>query len=145
MWEWRAFSKTFHKNLLNMVQDLPAKFDRPTTMTDNYVWTPHCNLNIKSREQDLKIKELICFQSCYMDNVSGNTTYAEQWTTAVYSFPISTLLVERIGNGLNISNMSKSLPLVEDKEQFIEVPQSESDSVRVLSIFKQREAASASH
>jgi len=139
LWEWRAFSKTFHKNLLNMVQDLPAKFDRLTTMTDNYVWTPHCNLNIKLREKDLKIKEIICFHSCYMDNASGNTTYAEQWTMEVYSFPISTLLVKRIGNGLNISNISKSLPLVEDKEQFIRVLQSESDSVRVLSIFKQRE------
>jgi hypothetical protein len=59
LWEWRAFSKTFQKSLINMIRVLPVKFDRPTKMTDNYVWTPNCNLNIKLREQDLKIKELL--------------------------------------------------------------------------------------
>ena len=47
--------------------------------------------------------------------------------------------MKRIGMELGISNMSKSLPLVEDKDQFIEFLQSQSNSVRVLSIFKQRE------
>ena len=37
-----------------MIQKLPVKFDRPTKMTDNYVWTPDCSLNIKLREGDLK-------------------------------------------------------------------------------------------
>jgi hypothetical protein len=59
LWGWRAFSKTFQKSLLNMIRVLPVKFDRPTKMTDNYVWTLNCNLNIKLREQDLKIKELV--------------------------------------------------------------------------------------
>ena len=122
-----------------MIHGLPAKFDRPTKMTDNYVWTPDCNLNIKLRDQDLKIKELIGFQPCYRDNTLGITTYAEQWTTEVYSFPIPTLLMKRIGEGLGIRNISRSLPLVADKEQFIEVLQSHSNSVRILSIFKQRE------
>jgi len=108
-------------------------------MTDNYVWTPDCNLNIKLRDQDLKIKELIGFQPCYRDNTLGITTYAEQWTTEVYSFPIPTLLMKRIGEGLGIRNISRSLPLVADKEQFIKVLQSHSNSVRILSIFKQRE------
>ena len=122
-----------------MIHGLPAKFDRPTKMTDNYVWTPDCNLNIKLRDQDLKIKELIGFQPCYRDNTLGITTYAEQWTTEVYSFPIPTLLMKRIGEGLGIRNISRSLPLVADKEQFIKVLQSHSNSVRILSIFKQRE------
>lgn len=122
-----------------MIQELPVKFDRPTKMTDNYVWTPDCNMNIKLREQDLKIKELIGAQPCYMDSTLGITLYAEQWTTEVYSFPISTFLMKRIVKGLNIINISKSLHMVENKEQFIELLQSQSNSVRVLSIFKQRE------
>ncbi len=104
LWEWRLFSNILHKSLLNVIQELPVKFDRPTKMTDNYVWTPDCNLNIKLREQDLKIKELIGFQPCKMDNALGTTTYAEQWTTEVYSFPIPTLLMKRIGKGLGIRN-----------------------------------------
>jgi hypothetical protein len=122
-----------------VIHELPMRFDRPTKMTDNYVWTPDCNLNIKLRDQDLKIKELIVSQSCRMDNTLGITTYAEQWTTEVYCFPIPLLLMKRIGKGLGLRNMSKSSPLIEDKEQFIESLQSQSNSVRVISVFKQRE------
>jgi hypothetical protein len=61
LWEWRLFSNALHRNLLKVIQGLPGKFDRPIKMTDDYVWTPDCNLNIKLREQDLKIKELINF------------------------------------------------------------------------------------
>ena len=139
LWEWRLFSNTLNKSILNVIQGLPVKFDRPTKMTDKYVWTPDCNLNIKLREQDLKIKELIGLQPCEMDNALGTTTYAEQWTTEVYSFPIPTLLMKRIGKGLGIRNLPRSLPLVENKKQFIELLQSYSNSVRILSIFKQRE------
>jgi hypothetical protein len=139
LWEWRLFSNTLNKSLLNVIQGLPVKFDRPTKMTDKYVRTPDCNLNIKLREQDLKIKELIGFQPCEMDNALGTTTYAEQWTIEVYSFPIPTLLMKRIGKGLGIKNLPRSLPLVENKKQFIESLQSHSNSVRILSIFKQRE------
>ena len=124
---------------MNVIHELPLKFDRPTKMTDNYVWTPDCNLNIKLRDQDLKIKELIGSQPCDMDNALGVTTYAEQWTTEVYSFPISVLLMKRIGKGLSLRNMSRSLSLIEDKEQFIESLQSQSNSVRIISVHKQRE------
>jgi hypothetical protein len=124
---------------MNARHELPLKFDRPTKMTDNYVWTPDCNLNIKLRDQDLKIKELIGSQPCYMDNALGITTYAEQWTTEVYSFPIPVLLMKRIGKGLGLRNMSRSLRLIEDKEQFIESLQSQSNPVRTVSVFKQRE------
>ena len=47
--------------------------------------------------------------------------------------------MKRIGKGLGIRNLPTSLPLVENKEQFIELLQSHSNSVRILSIFKQRE------
>ncbi|MPZ05312.1 MAG: hypothetical protein GEU26_02665 [Nitrososphaeraceae archaeon] len=139
LWEWRSFNKTFHKYLSDMIQELPDKFDRPTKMTDNYVWTPDCSLNIKLREEDLKIKELKSSKSCHMDDTSANITYVEQWTTEVFSFPISTFLMKRIGKGLNISNIPESVPPVEDKERFIALLQSQSNSVRVLSISKQRE------
>lgn len=122
-----------------MIHELPMKFDRPTKMIDYYVWTPNCNLNIKMREQDLKIKELMGSQSCYTDITSWSTIFAEQWTTEVYSFPISTFLMKRIVQGLNIGNLSKTLHMAKDKEQFIELLQSQSNSVKVLPIRKERE------
>jgi hypothetical protein len=139
LWEWRSFSKTSHKSLMNVIHELPLKFDRPTRMTDNYVWTPDCNLNIKLRDQDLKIKELIGSQPYDMDNALGVTTNAEQLTTEVYSFPIPVLLMKRIGKGLGLRNVPRSSRLIEDKEQFIESLQSQSNSVRIISVFKQRE------
>jgi hypothetical protein len=139
LWEWRTFSKTFEKSLLNMIRVLPVKFDRPTKMTDNYVWTPNCNLNIKLREQDLKIKELLGSQPCHMENTLGISTYAELWTTEFYRFPISTFLMKRIVQGLNIGNLSKSSRRTKDKDKFIELLQSQSNSVKVLSIVKNRQ------
>jgi hypothetical protein len=139
LWEWWSFNKTFHKSFFNMIQKFPVKFDRPTKMTDNYVWTPGCSLNIKLREEDLKIKELKSSQPCHIDDISGPTIYVEQWTAEVFNFPISTFLMKRIGKGLNISNLPGSLPSVEDKERFIALLQSKSNSVRVLSVSKQRE------
>ena len=90
LWEWRSFSKKFHKNLLNVIHGLPAKFDRPTKMTDNYVWTPDCNLNIKLRDQDLKIKELIGFQPCHRDNTLGITHMLSngQQRSIAFQFPL---------------------------------------------------------
>jgi hypothetical protein len=88
-----------------VIHELPVKFGHPTKMIDNYVWTPDCSLNIRLREQDLKIKELTGFQPLYKDNTLGITIYAEQWTTEVYSFPISTFLKKRIVEGLDIRNV----------------------------------------
>jgi len=139
LWEWRSFSKRFHKTHLSAIRKLPLKFDRPTEMIDNYVWTPDCNLNIKLREQELKIKELLGFRSHHLGNTLGITSYIERWTTEVYSFPIPAFLMKRVVGGLNISNMPKFLHIVEDKDQFINLLQSQSNSVRILSIFKQRE------
>ena len=139
LWEWRTFCKTFHKSLLSTIRVLPVKFDRPTKMTDNYVWTPNCNLNIKLREQDLKIKQLLGSQLCRTEDTLGVSTYAELWTTEVFSFPISIFLMKRIAEGLKIDNISKISRGADDKEKFIELLQSQSNSVKVLSISKNRQ------
>jgi hypothetical protein len=86
LWEWRSFNKTSHKNLSAMIKELPVKFDRPTKMTDNYVWTPDCSLNIKLRKEDLKIKELKISQPCHIEDISGITTYVEQQKSSAFQF-----------------------------------------------------------
>ena len=139
LWEWRSFSNRFHKTHLSRIRKLPLKFDRPTEMVDNYVWTPDCNLNVKLREQELKIKELLGFQSQRLGNTLGTISNIERWTTEVYSFPIPAFIVKRVLRGLNISNMPEFSHMVEDKDRFINLLQSQSNSVRVLSISKQRE------
>lgn len=76
-------------------------------------------------------------QSYCMANALAITTHVERWTTEVYNFPIPVSLMKRIARGLNLSNMS-GLGMVNDKDQFINLLQSQSNSVRISSIFKQR-------
>lgn len=139
LWEWRSFSKTFQKDLLDELKDLPVKFDRPTKMIDNYVWTPASILNTKLRDKDLKIKQLLDSRLCHWDDTSQKRTKVEQWITEIFGFPISTFLLKRIIIGLNINGIPESLPLVSNKEQFIASLQSLSSSVKVVSVSKDRE------
>jgi hypothetical protein len=139
LWEWRSFSKTFQKGLLDRIENLPVKADRPTRMTDNYVWMPDCSSNIKLRERDLKIKHLMNSCPCHLDDTSRKTTYAQQWTTEAFGFPISASLMKRISKELNINDIPGTLPLITDKERFVSLLQSLSNSLRVVAVSKERE------
>jgi len=139
LWEWRSFSKKYQKSLLNELRDLPAKFDLPTKMIDNYVWTPNYILNAKLRDKDLKIKQLLDSRLCHWDDNSQKGTKVEQWITEVFGFPISNFLLKRVTMGLKINGIPQSLSLVGNKEQFIASLQSLSGSVKVVSMSKERE------
>lgn len=139
LWEWRSFSKKYQKSLLNELRDLPVKFDRPTKMTDNYVLTPNAILNTKLRDKDLKIKQLLDSRLCYWDDTYQKRTKVEQWITEIFGFPISTFLLKRVTIGLNINGVPESLPVASNKEQFIASLQSLSNSVKVVSVSKERE------
>lgn len=47
--------------------------------------------------------------------------------------------MKRIVQGLNIGNLSKSSRRTKDKDQFIELLQSQSNSVKMLSVVKNRQ------
>lgn len=124
---------------MDRIENMPVEADRPTRMTDNYVWMPDCSSNIKLRERDLKIKHLANSWPCHLDDPSRKTTYFQQWTTEEFSFPISASLMKKISKELNINYIPGTLPLITDKERFVALLQSLSNSLKVVSVFKERE------
>jgi hypothetical protein len=139
LWEWRAFGKTFHKNLLDWVGKLPVKRDRPTEMADVYLWMPDRSSTIKIREQGLKIKRLLNSKTCHLDDILHNITFVQQWTTEAFTFPISDCLISQIITEVNLMHKSRTFPLITNKDQFVAILQSLSNSLRIISVFKERE------
>jgi hypothetical protein len=86
LWEWRAFDIRVHPDICRKILNLPIKDGKPIEMLDRYICRVGCDINIKIRDQDLKIK-----------NFHEKTHIGvEQWTTEVYNFPVSAALFENI-------------------------------------------------
>lgn len=75
LWEWRTFDNRVDSNLRRNILRLPVKDGKSIEMQDRYLCRVGCNVNIKIREEDLKVKNF-------------HKTYAgiEQWTTEAYGF-----------------------------------------------------------
>lgn len=74
LWEWRTFGNRIDSNLRRNILRLPIKDGKSIEMEDLYLCRVGCNVNIKIREEDLKVKNF------------HNKTHAgiEQWTTEAY-------------------------------------------------------------
>jgi hypothetical protein len=118
---------------------LPVKRDRPTKMADEYLWMPDRSSTIKIREQGLKIKRLLNSKTCHMDDTLQNITFVQQWTTEAFTFPISDSLMRLIITELNLMHKSRTFPLITNKDQFVAILQSLSKSLRIISVYKERE------
>ena len=57
LWEWRSFGKV-DPNIYNNISSLPIKAAKPTKILDRYLCKADCEVNIKLRDEDLKIKSL---------------------------------------------------------------------------------------
>ena len=57
-WEWRGFGDLSPQRLAR-VRQLPLLFERSQEVVDRYLWAPGCELNVKLRFGDFKIKRLI--------------------------------------------------------------------------------------
>jgi hypothetical protein len=68
-----------------------------------------------------------------------NITFVQQWTTEAFTFPISDFLMRLIITELNLMHKSRSFPLITNKVQFVAILQSLSKSLRIISVFKERE------
>ncbi len=92
LWEWRAFDIRVEPDICRKILNLPIKAGKSIRMLDRYICRVGCDINIKIRDQDLKIK-----------NLNDNThTGIERWTTEVYNFPISAALFGNITKALKI-------------------------------------------
>jgi hypothetical protein len=126
LWEWRAFGDNVDPNIRRNIQSLPIKDGKSIRMLDRYLCRAGCYINIKIREEDLKVKNF------------HKKTHAgiEQWTTETYGFPITAAMFRSITKALKIEIPGRA---IKDGKQLVSVMSEASPSVQVISVQKRRE------
>ena len=126
LWEWRTFGKRADSNIRRNILRLPIKDGKSIKMQDRYRCSVGCDVNIKIREEDLKVKNF------------HNKTYAgiEQWTTEAYGFPITAAMFMGITKALKIEIPERA---IKDGKQLVSVLSQAAPSVQVISVQKRRE------
>jgi hypothetical protein len=76
LWEWHRFSLKVDLGILRKICSLSEKSSKPTKMVDNYLFRSGCEINLKIRNEDLRIKKL----------VKKRSKGIEQWRTEAYQF-----------------------------------------------------------
>ncbi len=127
LWEWRSFGR-IDSNTYNKVSSLPIKVEKPINMLDKYLCNAECEVNIKLRDKDLKIKSLHC----------KTDTGIEHWTTEIYKFPISPSVFKNITRALKLQIVGREVE-VEDDKQLLSILYNATESIKVINVEKQRE------
>jgi hypothetical protein len=126
LWEWRSFDRP-DPNIYKNISSLPIKVGKPINMLDRYLCNDAgCEVNIKLRDKDLKIKSLLC----------KTDTGIEQWTTEVHNFPISASVFRKLTSALKLEIKERE---VEDGKQLLSILSHASKSIKVINVQKQRE------
>ena len=129
LWEWRVFGRHIEPNLQRVIQTLQKKPDKPTIFQDNYLWIPNCEINLKLRVDELRIKRIL--------NSDSTDKTIQQWMTQAYNFPISiNILNHLVGNVLDPDELSTELEdqKIISKNKFLSILQT------LLKVSKQRKS-----
>jgi hypothetical protein len=126
LWEWRGFAIKVDPNICRNILNLPLKDGKSTKMLDHYICRLGYDTNIKIRDKDLKIKNLL-------DKTNEGI---ERWTTEVYNFPISAAIFRNITKTLNIDLPDRA---IRDGQQLISILSNVTASVQIISVQKRRE------
>lgn len=85
-WEWRGFGE-LPVDVRAAIEALPEKFPDAQELTDEYLWTPDCSVNVKLRLGDLKLKRLVDSR-----DAGGDLPALERWLedrNENWAFPLS--------------------------------------------------------
>ncbi len=97
-WEWRGFGR-LSEGLRAQIEALKPKFPEPDRVTDEYLWAPGCELNVKLRSKgsgSLKFKRR---------HRTDRALQAELWLEDAreeYSFPIAPPAVRALADALGL-------------------------------------------
>lgn len=80
LWEWCVFGEYIEPNLQRALRTLQKKSNKPTKFQDQYLWIPNCEINLKLRDDELRIKQLL--------NCDSTDEDIQQWMIQAYRFPI---------------------------------------------------------
>ena len=126
LWEWRAFGISVDPNSRRNILSLPIKHGKSIKMLDRYICRVGCDINIKIRDQDLKVK------NAHKKMHAG----IQQWTTEVYNFPISSAIFGSITKALKMDLPGRE---IRDGEQLMSILCQVTPSVRIINVQKRRE------
>ncbi|MDQ6667181.1 MAG: hypothetical protein M3Y53_03020 [Thermoproteota archaeon] len=126
LWEWCTFGNRVDSNIRRKILRFPVRDDKSIKMQDHYLCRVGCDINIKIREEDLKVKSF------------HNKTYAgiEQWTTEAYGFPITAALFRSITKALKIEIPGRA---IKDGKQLVSILSQAAPSVQVIRVQRRRE------
>jgi hypothetical protein len=106
LWEWRAFGEYIEPNLQRAVRTLQKKSNKSTKFQDQYLWIPNCDINLKLRGDELRIKQLL--------NNDSTDEAIQQWMTQAYQFPISVNIIKHLVG--NVPDIYLSFPELLDQK-----------------------------
>jgi len=106
LWEWRAFGEYIEPNLQRAVRTLQKKSNKSTKFQDQYLWIPNCDINLKLRGDELRIKQLL--------NSDSTDVAIQQWMTQAYQFPVSVNIIKRLVG--NVPDIDLSFPELLDQK-----------------------------
>lgn len=126
LWEWRAFGISVDPNIRRNILNLQIKNGKSIKMLDRYICREGCDINIKIRDEDLKVKN------------PHEKTYAgiRQWTTEAYNFPISATIFGSIIKALKMDLPGRE---IRDAEQLMSSLCQVTPSVQIINVQKRRE------
>jgi hypothetical protein len=126
LWEWRAFSLKVDLGILRKICSLSEKSSKPTKMVDNYLFRSGCEINLKIRNEDLRIKKL----------VKKRSKGIEQWRTEAYGFPLSPVMFKTLAKVFKMNLYERE---IENAENLKFIMMQTIPTIRVISVTKQRE------
>jgi len=129
-WEWRGFGAP-RPELIDAVRGLPRLFEAPQEIVDRYLWSPDCDLNLKLRSGDFKIKRLVDRRS---DGV-------EEWLESPdenFSFPIDSRVLEEVARRLGVDSVPVSADGIATADELLEALCGGESQVRMIDVDKLR-------
>jgi hypothetical protein len=98
-WEWRGFGQ-LAPSLRSTLDGLKTKYPEPQRVTDEYLWVPGCDINVKFRTkndvQSLKFKHLH-----RVDDTLGTELWLED-PAEEYQLPVAPVTVRRMMDALGL-------------------------------------------
>jgi hypothetical protein len=122
-WEWRVFGELV-PTLRDRIMKLPKKFEDPQELTDRYLWSLGCSINVKLRKGDLKVKHLI-----------RSRNDVEEWQAQTYPFPLPPDVVKQL---LVAFRLDLQETPIKGETQLLDFLRRDSPAIRIVTVEKKR-------
>ena len=129
-WEWRGFGN-LEGSLRSAIESLALKFPNHQEVTDQYLWAPGCDFNLKLRFSNFKIKRLI------QKHAEGIEEWLED-EEENYEFPLAPGVVAQAARALRIGLPERFEEPVEESADLVRIFRANAPLFRLIQVKKKR-------